>query len=154
MIIIVYDLLIILILLIISYIDIKKKIIPDSILIIGVLITILNFILNGSKFSMNNIAGFIFGFILFLIIALLTDAMGGGDIKLMALLGLNFGLKGTIFIMFFSFVIGALISLVLIGFKIKKKTDNIAFAPFISLSTFIYMLYGNQLINFYINLFS
>ncbi|GEM_PF-5549524 len=52
--------------------------------------------------------------------------------------------------MILSFIIGAVVSVMLLILKIKKKTDNIAFGPFISLATLIYIFYGDLLIKFYI----
>ena len=89
----------------------------------------------------------------FLAIALLTNAMGGGDIKLMAALGLVFGLKGVLFISLFSFILGAIISLVLLGLKIKSRKDEIPFGPFISLAALIYIFLGEEIIRWYLNIF-
>ena len=76
--------------------------------------------------------------------------MGGGDIKLMSLIGFIFGINGILFITVFSFVLGAVTSIFLLVFKIKKRKDNIAFAPFISIAVLIYMLYGIDIIQLYL----
>jgi leader peptidase (prepilin peptidase)/N-methyltransferase len=100
----------------------------------------------------DRVFGFLFGFGLFLIIALVTNAMGGGDIKLMGVLGLNFGLKGIIFITIFSFVIGAVISLGLLITKKATRKDYIPFGPFIAISAVTYIFWGNEIINLYFKL--
>ena len=139
--------LIVSLLIVVTFIDLKYKIIPDSLNIVGAILGILFIIFD--KMFFNRLLGSTIGLILFLGIALITNAMGGGDIKLMAVLGLVFGVKGILFITLFSFVIGAIISLILIGLKIKGRKDEIPFGPFISLSALIYMFYGIEIINWY-----
>ena len=63
--------------------------------------------------------------------------MGFGDVKLMGALGLYFGLSNIIVITLMSFLIGAILSIVLLATKIKKMDEYIPFGPFIVLGTFI-----------------
>ena len=63
--------------------------------------------------------------------------MGFGDVKLMGALGLYFGLSNIIVITLLSFLIGAVLSIVLLATKIKKMDEYIPFGPFIVLGTFI-----------------
>jgi leader peptidase (prepilin peptidase)/N-methyltransferase len=139
-------------LIVIFMIDLRYKIIPDSLVIFGLLYTIIISIMLIDINIWDRVFGFLFGFGLFLIIALLTNAMGGGDIKLMGLLGLNFGLKGIIFITVFSFVIGAVISLGLLITKKATRKDYIPFGPFIAISAVTYIFWGNEIINLYFKL--
>lgn len=139
-------------LIVISLIDLRHKIISDGLIITGVAIGII-FIISSGMF-LNRLAGAAIGLTLFLGIALVTNAMGGGDIKLMAVLGLMFGVKGILFITLFSFVIGAIISLILLTLKIKGRKDEIPFGPFISLSALIYIFYGIEIINLYMRMMS
>ena len=112
------------ILIIVSVIDIKHKIIPDSLNITIAAIGIMLILYDNSILS-DRLLGALIGFVLFFIIALATDAMGGGDTKLIAGLGLIFGVKGVLFIIFYSFVIGAVISLVLLIAKIKSRKKSL-----------------------------
>ena len=63
--------------------------------------------------------------------------MGFGDVKLMGALGLYFGLSNIVVITLLSFLIGAILSIVLLATKIKKMDEYIPFGPFIVLGTFI-----------------
>ena len=63
--------------------------------------------------------------------------MGFGDVKLMGALGLYFGLSNIISITLVSFLIGAILSVILLVTKIKKMDEYIPFGPFIVLGTFI-----------------
>ena len=65
--------------------------------------------------------------------------MGFGDVKLMGALGLYFGLSNIIIITLLSFLIGAILSIILLVSKIKKSNEYIPFGPFIVLGTFISM---------------
>lgn len=141
------------ILITVSLIDLKHKIIPDSLNITGAIVGIIFIIINKSS-VLDKLAGAFIGLGLFLAIAVITNAMGGGDIKLMAILGLMFGVRGVLFITLFSFVLGAVISLILIAVKIKSRKDEIPFGPFISLSALIYIFFGLELITWYFNIFT
>lgn len=137
------------ILITISVIDLKHKIISNSLNIAIAAISII-FVLNDNLILTDRIFGALLGFVLFLAIALATDAMGGGDIKLIAGLGAIFGVEGVLFIVFFSFVIGAVISVVLLITKIKGRKDEIPFGPFISTAALLYIFYGSEIINLYL----
>lgn len=65
--------------------------------------------------------------------------MGFGDVKLMCGLGLMFGFGGTIVVTILSFLIGAILSIVLLASKKKKTDEYIPFGPFIVIGAFISM---------------
>jgi len=140
------------VLIVVFLIDLRYKIIPDSIIIFGLLYTTIISIMLIDINIFDKIFGFLFGFGLFLLIALITNAMGGGDIKLMGFLGLNFGLKGILFITLASFVIGAVVSVGLLISKIATRKDYVPFGPFIAVSAMIYIFWGEYIINVYFNL--
>ena len=139
-------------LIVISLIDLNHKIIPDSLTGAGFVLGII-FIINGGMFF-NRLAGAAIGLLLFAGIALVTNAMGGGDIKLMAVLGLIFGIKGILTVTLLAFISGAIVSLILLTLKIKSRKDEIPFGPFISLAALIYIFYGLEIINWYIGILS
>ena len=72
--------------------------------------------------------------------------MGFGDVKLMGALGLYFGLSNIVVITLLSFLIGAILSIVLLATKIKKMDEYIPFGPFIVLETFISIFIPFELI--------
>ena len=74
------------------------------------------------------------------------EAMGFGDVKLMGALGIYFGLSNIIAITLLSFLIGAILSIVLLATKIKKMDEYIPFGPFIVLGTFISIFVPFQVI--------
>ena len=139
-------------LIVISIIDLKTKTIPDGLNLFGGIFTVLLgiYLFRGSY--LYHLYGFLFGFLLFLIIAVITNAMGGGDIKLMGVLGLLFGLEGIIFTTVLSFIYGAVISVILIVSGKASRKDFIPFGPFISLAALTYILVGNVILDLYFNI--
>lgn len=142
---------------VISFIDMYHQIIPDGLILFGFVFA---FIFNVHSFFMdftnlyNSIVGLLIGGGFFLLIAIVTNgAMGGGDIKLMGMLGFWLGWKWILLIMFLSFVIGGIISVGLVISKKKGRKDMIPFGPFIGLATLMTVYYGNDIIYYYTNYF-
>ncbi len=145
-------------LIIIGTIDHKHTIIPDELVIFG-LITgfIYRFILplfSGKEILwLDSALGFLIGGGFFLLIAIVSaGGMGGGDIKLMGMLGLFLGMKKIIMVAFLSFFVGALFTLPLLLSKKKGRKDMIPFGPFIAFSAFITMLYYYDILNLYLRI--
>ncbi len=137
-------------LIIVTLIDLKTQEIPDRLIIFGLMAGLLFNLYDIKADMLQGILGFLLGGGAFLIIAMVTQgAMGGGDIKLMAVLGLFFGWKMIILIALLSFLLGAIISLILIATKIKGRKDYIPFGPFISIAALITIFYGQQILQLY-----
>ncbi|MDF2939101.1 MAG: prepilin signal peptidase PulO-like peptidase, partial [Paenibacillaceae bacterium] len=82
------------------------------------------------------------------------DAMGGGDVKLMALMGLIMGAKLVFICIFLSALLGSVVgSLLLLGGKLKKEKAYLPFGPFIAAGGLFALFYGDPLISWYMNLF-
>lgn len=130
-------------------IDYKLQIIPNRLNLtmfeIGLLLTFLYGITN-VNIGVNMILGMIVGGGIFLVITLLggliagKEAMGFGDVKLMGALGLYFGLSGIIAISLIAFLLGAIISIILLSAKIKNSSEYIPFGPFIVIASLIVLL--------------
>jgi leader peptidase (prepilin peptidase)/N-methyltransferase len=80
-------------------------------------------------------------------------AMGFGDVLLVFGLGLVFGWPDILGVLIFSFVLGTIISLVLIGFKKKTLKDIVPFGPFLALGAMTMLLFGDKILSAYLNLF-
>ena len=127
-------------------IDYKLQIIPNrlnlTIFEVGLVFAFL-YGLSNVAISINMLLGMLAGGGIFLGITLLgglvygKEAMGLGDVKLMGALGLYFGFTNIIIITLVSFLIGAILSIILILTKIRKIDQYMAFGPFIVLATFI-----------------
>lgn len=127
-------------------IDYKLQIIPNRLNLtmfeLGLLLTFLYGTVN-INIAINMLLGMLAGAGIFLIITLLggliagKEAMGFGDVKLMGALGLYFGLSGIIVISLIAFLVGAIISIILLATKTKKTDEYIAFGPFIVIAALI-----------------
>lgn len=127
------------ILIIISFIDLRHRIIPDFMVIIA-LITGIAFSFITHYSFLDTILGMICGGGLLFLLALIPNAMGGGDIKLMFAMGAFLGLNGTLWALLLAFIISSAISIALVSLKIKGIKDSIPFGPFLSLGSFISLL--------------
>jgi leader peptidase (prepilin peptidase)/N-methyltransferase len=83
-------------------------------------------------------------------VILLTKGMGWGDAEICLMSGLFLGFKLTLFMLFVSIVLGGLIGLILIIFKIKSRKDYIPFGPFIALGAIFTVFFGDKVIQWYL----
>lgn len=129
------------ILIVVSIIDFKYMIIPNSIIIFTLMADILFFLITDTAL-INLILGMLIGGGILFLLALIPNAMGGGDVKLMFALGGFLGLNKTLYAIFFAFIFAAIISIILILFKIRNRKDHIPFGPFLALGSFFsFILY-------------
>ncbi len=80
--------------------------------------------------------------------------MGFGDVKLALLLGLLLGFPNILAGLFLSFFIGAVVGIISLLAKKKGLKSQMPFAPFLITGTFIALFWGQQLIAWYLNLFT
>ncbi|WP_162463245.1 prepilin peptidase [Paenibacillus psychroresistens] len=147
------------ILVILSVSDLKYRLLPNKIILpaMGLYLAVRLWIheLPIWEYLLGFLVG---GGVLFLVsyasVRLGKSAMGGGDIKLMALLGLVMGVKLILLTLAFSSFIGCLIGLLMIGVGRLKRESFIPFGPFIALGAMIALLFGNHLLVWYWNLFA
>jgi len=104
--------------------------------------------------SLNGVIGGIIGFI-FLLIPLLiySGGMGWGDVKMAALIGLAIGFPLVLVALLLASILGGLVGGTLLLLKIKKRKDPIPFGPFLSLTTIATLLWGSDILNWYLGLF-
>ncbi|MBC7765458.1 MAG: prepilin peptidase [Hyphomonadaceae bacterium] len=140
------------VLLVITVIDFETYEIPDKILLVAFFVGIVyNIVRWDVNFSINSLIGFFAISVPLLLIAMLTKgSMGGGDIKLMAVAGLFIGWKLMLAAFFIAIVLGGLISVGLLWTSIKKRKDPIPFGPFLALGIYLSILFGDDLIRWYL----
>ena len=145
-------------------IDYKLQIIPNrlnlTIFEVGLVFTFI-YGLSNVAISINMVLGMLAGGGIFLGLTLLggliygKEAMGLGDVKLMGALGLFFGLTNIIIIALLSFLIGAILSILLIVTRIKKMDEYIPFGPFIVIGALITIFVPySVIINILLNIFT
>jgi len=144
------------VLLCIAIIDFEHKIIPDRFHIFIIIIDILLLIFVYKDQLVNQLLGCVFGgglFLLFYFIGYLIykkEALGFGDVKLMACCGLFLGFGKTLFAILIGSFVGSIILLCLNG---KKKGKEYPFAPFLVFGILISIFLGDIVVSNYLSLF-
>ena len=147
------------ILLIISFIDIDSKMIPDIITIPGIpVIFFASFALPKVTYidtALGILAGGGSLFIVAQTYYLLTkkEGMGGGDIKLLAMIGAIIGWKGVFFTVFIASWVGTLTGLLMM-FRTKSSMKMaVPFGPFLSIGAIIYIFFEAPMTFWYLYMF-
>ncbi|WP_077618961.1 prepilin peptidase [Bacillus sinesaloumensis] len=132
--------------------DITYMIIPDKVLLFFAPIFIIERIFIPLDPWWDMLLGSVVGFLLLYFIAVVSKGgMGGGDIKLYAVIGLVLGWKLTLLSFFFSTIIGTMIGLVGMALGRVKKGKPMPFGPSIVIGTLIAYFFGNDFIAWYID---
>jgi leader peptidase (prepilin peptidase)/N-methyltransferase len=145
-------------LIVITFIDIDHQIIPDIITLPGIpLFFLASFALPGITYIDSIIGVFAGGGSLFLVawiyhLVTKKEGMGGGDIKLLAMIGALIGWQGVLFTIFVASAVGT-ISGILVMLKARKSMKlAIPFGPFLAIGGIAYIFIGPQLIYWYFNI--
>ena len=93
------------------------------------------------------------GFALFLLIALVSrGGMGWGDVKLVALIGLAVGFPLVLFSIILGAILGSIVALALMIAKKRRFRETLPFGPFLALAAMITLLWGSDVLSWYIGL--
>jgi leader peptidase (prepilin peptidase)/N-methyltransferase len=146
------------VLLIISFIDFHHKIIPDVLSLPSILIGIaVSFGLIDIKWS-DSLIGLLAGgaslYLVGIVYEFLTgrEGLGGGDVKLLAMIGAWMGWRALPMIVLMASLAGILAALVFLIYTRKGLRTRIPFGPFLSLGAVMYLFFGNELTRWYIGL--
>ena len=143
-------------LLVVSYIDFDHQIIPDAITLpgmglgvlaavtvlpIGFLDSLLGLLVGGGVlFGLAWISPYLFG----------KEGMGGGDIKLLAMIGAFLGWKPVVLTMLIGAIVGALVGVTLMTLNVLRRDQYLPFGPFLALGAIVSMFFHQELFNWYI----
>ena len=128
-----------------ALIDYRKHIIPNKILlclvIIRVVIAILEMIMD-FKTATTELLGCVIAAVGILVLLcimrlIIKEGIGFGDIKLFVVMGLYYGIRGSVSSLFLSFVVSFVVSIFMLITKRKNRKDYIAFAPSILVGTLL-----------------
>lgn len=145
-------------LVVITFIDLEHQIIPDAISLPGIVMGFIVSFFIPSLGWLNSLIGIVAGGGSLLLIASIyqavakKDGMGGGDIKLLAMMGAFLGWKSILFIIFVSSLLGSVIGVTLMAIRKKDSTLAIPFGPFLASAAVLYIFYGRRIINWYLNM--
>lgn len=147
--------------------DVKHKIVPNKVIIPAIICALLGNIILAVTMHFDicpicytlfedysllwNIAGGVAGslFIALIIIVTKGEGMGGGDLKLVCLMGLILGVKKLIIAMYLAVLLGSVLGIIWGIKKGKIRGLKLPFALFLSIGTVISFLYGMDIWNWY-----
>lgn len=149
--------------LVITFIDLDFQIIPDSITLPGIAAGLVaGSLIFPDPFERDSVLGFkssLIGLVsgggLFYSIAVISqiifrqEAMGGGDIKMMAMAGSFLGWKSILLTTFAGSLLGSSAGVLLMVFAGKGRKAKIPFGPFLAAGALISLFYGQEILGFY-----
>lgn len=140
-------------LLAITFIDLSHQIVPDVITYPGMVIGLIFSSTLLPVGFVNALIGLFLGGGLFYLVAFLSKGgMGGGDIKLIAMIGTFTGWKSVLLTIFISAFAGSLIGIVLMLFFGKGRKFPVPFGPFLALGALCSIFWGEKIILWYTRL--
>lgn len=145
-------------LVVVTFIDFDHQIIPDEITLPGMVIGLLCAVVLPPPTWLSSLLGIVVGWgslaLVFYGYLWLTgrEGMGGGDAKLLAMIGAFLGLKAIPFVIFVSSLVGSLAGLTLMALRGKDRHLAIPFGPYLVAGAILYIFFGPQLISWYLYL--
>lgn len=145
-------------LIVITVIDLHHQIIPDVISLPGIVIGLLGSLIIPQITFWNSLIGMLAGGgSLFLVATgyqwlFKREGMGGGDVKLLAMIGAFLGWKAVILTILLSSFIGSIIGITVMLIKGKDFKYAIPFGPFLALGAVSSLFWGEALIRWYLYL--
>ncbi len=153
---------------VIFLIDMDHQIIPDGLVIFGLVSGFIflgaSYFLGGFPLIQTNLnpllssvgsglaaSAFLLGITFVAELILKKEAMGGGDIKLAAVLGMFLG-PYVFLALFLAFFVGAVISIAMMSTGLVEKGKPIAFGPFMAIGAILTLYTGPQIVNWYMSL--
>lgn len=138
--------------------DARKRIIPDALLVAGVVLCALQWLLVSEVSVLSGVIGAAVGFIFFLAVRLIgakatgKDALGWGDVKLIALAGGYLGIYRLLVALLAGTLAGAVFAIAMFAIGKLKKTDELPFGPALCFGIALATLFGKQMIAWYVGL--
>ena len=145
-------------LVVVTFIDLDHRIIPNLITLPGIAVGFGASFFIGTITVGDSLLGLLLGGgILFLVATgyyYLTkkEGMGGGDVKLLAMIGAFLGWKGALFTIFVGSALGTVIGVVVAIQSKQGRKAAVPFGPFLSIGALLYLFFGPPLIRWYIGL--
>ncbi len=145
-------------LIVVTLIDLYHQIIPDVISLPGIGVGLLGSLVIPQITFFDSLVGILVGGGSLFIIATLyqwlfkREGMGGGDVKLLAMIGAFLGWDAVILTILLSSLIGSVTGVMMMILKGKNFRYAIPFGPFLSLGAVIALFYKNEIIFWYLHM--
>lgn len=143
---------------VVTFIDFSHQIIPDMITLPGMALGVIAAVTILPVDPISSITGLLVGGGLFYLVAVLSvailkkDGMGGGDIKLIAMIGAFLGWRGMLLTIFLAALSGSVIGILLIVIRGKNRAEPIPFGPFLALGAMVSLLWESGILRWYFSL--
>ncbi len=147
-------------LVVITVIDLRLQIIPDAITLPGIVVGFVANLATQRVSWVDSAIGIVVGGGIFWAILegslLLTgrEGMGGGDVKLGAMLGAFLGWKVALLSIFVAVLLGGVLALGLLASKTTGRKDPIPFGPFLATGGAAGLFWGERLVTWYMSAFA
>jgi leader peptidase (prepilin peptidase) / N-methyltransferase len=139
----------------ITAIDLDRQLIPDVISLPGIAVGLLLSTITGRPWWLDSLVGVLVGGgIFFLIIVASRGGMGGGDMKLGAMLGAFLGWKLVLVAILLAVLAGGAVGIGLLALRRKGRKDAVPFGPFLALGGVVSLFWGGPLLEWYLGVFS
>ena len=136
---------------VIFFIDLEHQLVLDRVIYPAIVVALLATPFAPGRSAKELLLGGLIGFALLFLIAFVYPAgMGMGDVKLATFVGLVVGFPSVFVALLLSFVAGGLVGGGLLLTGLKGRKDPIPFAPFLVTGGMIAMLYGKEIIDWYL----
>jgi len=145
-------------LVVVTFVDLEHQIIPHAVTLPGIPLALLGSFLGGGPPLTEALigclggAGFVYLVACYCEAILDREAMGMGDVNLVALMGGFLGWRALIVAFLTATVTGSAVSLALIGLRRRTRRDPIPFGPFLALGGATALFLGEALIGWYLGL--
>ncbi len=136
----------------VTLIDFSHQIVPDAITIPGMICGLVASSTVLPSGVVNALIGLFLGGGLFYLLAILSErflkkeGMGGGDIKLIAMIGAFLGWQEMLLSMFLASLTGSVTGLLLILLRKKRREDPLPFGPFLALGALVALFFGDEIL--------
>jgi leader peptidase (prepilin peptidase)/N-methyltransferase len=135
----------------VTVIDLRHQIIPDAITLPGVGAGVLASLATDRVSWADSVVGILLALGLFVaVIVLSRGGMGGGDLKLGAMLGAFLGWKPLLVALFVAVMLGGMCAVALLASGKLARKDAIPFGPFLALGGVIALFWGDAIVGWYL----
>lgn len=144
-------------LIVITFIDLDTYLIPDVLSLSGMALGFACSFLTPRISWLDSLLGLVLGGGFFLLIAVgyqylrHKDGLGGGDIKLLAMIGAFLGWAGVVFTVLAASLIGTVVGGVVMWRSRKGLDTRLPFGPFLAVGALLYLLWGEAFYHWYVN---
>jgi leader peptidase (prepilin peptidase)/N-methyltransferase len=139
----------------ITGIDLDHQLIPDAISLPGIVVGLVVSTVTGRPGWLDSLIGVLVGGGIFLLIIVASrGGMGGGDMKLGAMLGAFLGWKLVLVAILIAILAGGAFAIVVLLLRRKGRKDAVPFGPFLALGGLVSLFWGKEVLAWYLGTFA